>query len=62
MEPIIFGMAVMSLISYFTQLVIDPNISLMETLFVSISGGVVLRDSHELIKKILRKIKETGVL
>ena len=55
MEPIILGMAVVSLISYFTQLVIDPNISLMETLFVSISGGIVLRDSHELIKKILRK-------
>lgn len=55
MEPIIFGMAVMSLISYFVQLMTNPNISLMEILFVSISGGIVLRDSHKLIKKILKK-------
>lgn len=51
MEPIIFGMAVINLISYFIQLTIDPNISFYETLIVSVSGGVVLQDLHELIKK-----------
>lgn len=44
MEPIIFGMAVINLISYFIKLTIDPNISFYETLIVSVSGGVVLQD------------------
>lgn len=39
MEPIIFGMAVINLISYFIKLTIDPNISFYETLIVSVSGG-----------------------
>ena len=61
MEPIIFGMAVINLISYFIKLTIDPNISFYETLIVSVSGGVVQQDLHELIKKIFKKEKETGV-
>jgi len=60
MEFIIFGMAVINLISYFIQLTIDPNISFYETLIVSVSGGVVLQDLHELIKK-MKKEKEAGV-
>ena len=60
-DVFIFGIAVMSLITYFFQLTIDPNIPLMETLLVSIFGGIVLQDFHMLAKKILRKEKETGV-
>lgn len=61
MEAIIFGISVISLIIYFFQLAIDPNIPFMESLLVSIFGGIILRDLHELIKKIFKKEKETGV-
>lgn len=61
MEAIIFEMAVISLMIYFVHLTIEPNISLLEILIVSVSGGVVLQDLHELIKKIFKKEKETGV-
>lgn len=62
MEAIIFEMAVISLISYFVHLMIEQNISFLEILIVSVSGGIVMQDLHELIKKIFKKEKETGVL